>query len=116
VRVTDVDETQDSISFRVSRTGVPLLVKTSYFPNWQAKGADGPWRATPNFMVVVPTSREVRLEYGTTRAEWLGRAGTVAGIGGVIALAWWWRPRRRSDEQSAQAIRPSGGGEPAAVP
>jgi hypothetical protein len=96
VRVTDVEETEDSISFRVSRTGVPVLVKTSYFPNWRASGADGPWRATPNLMVVVPTSKEVRLEYATTTAEWLGRAGTVAGFIGVGLLIWW--PVRRRDD------------------
>jgi hypothetical protein len=49
-------------------------------------------------MVVVPTSKDVTLEYGTTPAEWLGRAGTVAGVIGVGALVWWWRPGRRPDE------------------
>jgi 6-pyruvoyl-tetrahydropterin synthase related domain len=101
VAVTDVRTTDHSVSFRVSRPGVPVMVKTSYFPNWTAHGADGPWRATPNFMVVVPTSRDVELEYSTTTAENLGRAGTAAGVVGVAALAaWpWWRKRRsgRSD-------------------
>ena len=32
----------DRISLRRRRVGVPVLVKTSYFPNWQASGADGP--------------------------------------------------------------------------
>jgi 6-pyruvoyl-tetrahydropterin synthase related domain len=96
VAVTDVRTTDHSVSFRVSRTGVPVMVKTSYFPNWTAHGADGPWRATPNYMVVVPTSRDVRLEYSTTTAENLGRAGTAAGVVGVAGLAaWpWWRKRR----------------------
>jgi hypothetical protein len=53
-------------------------------------------------MVVVPTSKQVRLEYGTTKAEWLGRAGTVAGIAGLVGLAWWWRPGRRDDETPAE--------------
>jgi hypothetical protein len=101
VAVTDVHTTDHSVSFRVSRTGVPVIVKTSYFPNWTAHGADGPWRATPNFMVVVPTSRDVELEYSTTTAENLGRAGTAAGVVGVAALAVlpWWRKRQsgRSD-------------------
>jgi hypothetical protein len=89
VNVTNVRTTDDSISFDVSRTGVPVMVKTSYFPNWEAHGADGPWRATPDFMVVVPTSRHVSLTYGTTPAEWLGRVGTLAGLVGLGALVWW---------------------------
>ncbi len=96
VRVTHVQTTDDSVSFHVSRTGVPVLVKTSYFPNWEAHGARGPYRATPNYMVVVPTRPNVTLEYGTTTAEWLGRFGTLLGVAGVAALAlWpWWRRRR----------------------
>jgi hypothetical protein len=101
VTVTNVRTTDHSVSFRVSRTGVPVMVKTSYFPNWTTHGADGPWRATPNFMVVVPTSKDISLQYSTTTAENLGRAGTAAGLIGVVALAaWpWWRKRRsgRSD-------------------
>ena len=103
VEVTDVRSTDDSVSFRVSRTGVPVMVKTSYFPNWTASGANGPWRATPNFMVVVPTEREVRLEYSTSPAERLGQAGTVAGVLGVAGLAaWpWWRKRRKEHADAA---------------
>jgi hypothetical protein len=117
VEVTDMRTTDNSVSFRVSRTGVPVMVKTSYFPNWTASGANGPWRATPNFMVVVPTSREVRLEYSTTTAEQLGRVGTVAGVLGVAGLAaWpWWRKRRnRRNEQGDAADGPGrDGGYPA---
>ena len=39
VTVTDVHQTDDDISFHVSRTGVPVVVRTSYFPNWEAHGA-----------------------------------------------------------------------------
>jgi hypothetical protein len=99
--VSDVQFDDDSISFRVARTGVPVIVRTSYFPNWQVDGAEGPWRATPNFMVVVPTSNEVRLEYGTTNAEWLGRIGSGFGLVGVGALVWWGR-RRRPGEGAAE--------------
>ena len=72
-KVSNIRTTESSVAFDVSRTGVPVMVKTSYFPNWQAEGADGPWRATPNFMVVVPTSQHVRLTFATTTAEWVGR-------------------------------------------
>jgi hypothetical protein len=115
VEVSRVRTTDHSVSFHVSRTGVPVMVKTSYFPNWTASGANGPWRATPNFMVVVPTSNEVRLDYSTTTAENLGRVGTVAGVFGVAGLAlWpWWRKRRK--QQSAAENGPAGdAGYPAA--
>ena len=76
-------------------SGVPILVKTSYFPNWTVHGATGPYRSTPNFMVVVPTSKDVRLTYGTTTAEWGGRILTLLGVAGIGALVWWGRRNRR---------------------
>jgi len=94
VQVSHVRATDDSISFRVDRTGVPVLVKASYFPNWKVSGAEGPYRATPNFMVVVPTQKHVTLRYGTTHAEWLGRFLTLLGFVGLGVLVWWGRRRR----------------------
>ncbi len=115
VEVSDVHTTDHSVSFHVSRTGVPVMVKTSYFPNWTASGAKGPWRATPNFMVVVPTSRDVRLDYSTTTVEYLGRAATVVGLLGVAGLAvWpWWRRRRRREQPEAASGAAADGGYPA---
>ena len=95
VEVTNVHTTDSSISFDVSRTGVPVMVKTSYFPNWEVEGAKGPCRATPNFMVVVPTSHHVELTYGTTSAEWAGRFLTLVGLVGLGGLVWWGMRRRR---------------------
>jgi hypothetical protein len=89
VTVSHVRVTDDSVHFDVSRTGVPVVVKVSEFPNWEVHGADGPWRATPNFMVVVPRSHHVSLTYGTTGAEWVGRIGTLAGLAGLGGLVWW---------------------------
>ena len=72
--VSDVAQTDSSVSFHVDRVGTPVEVKVSYFPNWQATGADGPWRVAPNLMVVVPTSHDVTLDYGSYR----GRQGRRA--------------------------------------
>jgi hypothetical protein len=94
VRVTDVDAGVDRLSFTVDRTGVPVLVRTSFFPNWKATGAEGPWRVTPNLMVVVPTAEEVELTYGTSGPEIVGLSAT--GVGLVAVVAWWWWGRRRT--------------------
>jgi hypothetical protein len=83
--VTDVRSGNDTISFRVSRPGTPVLVRTSYFPNWDADGAEGPWRVSPNLMVVVPTDDEVTLRFGTTWVDWLAWIMAVAGF---VAIGW----------------------------
>jgi hypothetical protein len=70
--VTDVELLPDRIRFRTDAPGMPHLVRSSFFPNWQAVGAAGPFRAAPNFMVVVPEEREVTLEFGPTWVERLG--------------------------------------------
>jgi hypothetical protein len=87
VQVSDVVEDVDAISFEVDRVGVPVVVRSSYFPNWEVSGAEGPWRISPNLMVVVPTEREVRLSYGLTSWDWVGRIGTLLGIAGIVWLA-----------------------------
>src|SRR6185295_10793595 len=83
-KVSNVRETVDKISFDVSEIGKPVEVKTSYFPNWHASGAKGPYRLAPNLMVVVPTSTHVELTYGLTTVDWAGRAITVVGAIGLV--------------------------------
>ena len=85
-RVSDVVRRNHSISFSVDRVGAPVLVRTSYFPNWSVSGADGPWRVTPNFMVVVPTDTEVRLTYGRSAVELLALAFTLVGLAAAVWL------------------------------
>ncbi len=80
--VSHVVQTDSSISFHVDRIGTPVEVRVSYFPNWKATGADGPWRAAPNLMVVVPTSHDVTLHYGSSPADEIGQAISVVSLGG----------------------------------
>jgi hypothetical protein len=121
VAVTDIQTDTDRISFRVSQTGTPVLVKTSYFPNWQVSGAEGPWRISPNLMVVVPTAEEVVLEFGTTPVEWLSWLVTGAGVAGLVALALAGRLtmppprpwlRRHTDGDASVGPPPDGGAVP----
>lgn len=87
VDVTDLDVGTDRISFDVDQVGSPVLVKASYFPNWRAHGAEGPYRVAPNLMVVVPTSEHVELTYGREPIEWMSYGLTALGIALVILLA-----------------------------
>jgi hypothetical protein len=105
VEVSNVDINEQSLSFDVDRTGVPVLVKVSYFPNWDAKGAEGPYRIGPNMMVVVPTSNHVEMTYGRSTSDYVTILLSLVGIGlcfvwrrkGDVVhaseepAAWWWR-------------------------
>ena len=89
VQVSNIDTESDpeQISFDVDRVGSPVLVKQSYFPNWHAEGALGPWRVAPNLMVVVPTQNHVVLSYENTSVEWVSYALTFVGLIGLLLLA-----------------------------
>ena len=93
-RVTDVvmDDHDHRISFTTNAVGVPHLVKVSYFPNWTATGADGPYRVAPSLMVVVPTEEEVVLQFERKSAEIIGMALT---FGSLLGLAGWAVRKRR---------------------
>jgi hypothetical protein len=86
VQVSHAKTADDSVSFDVDTTGVPVLVRTSYFPNWHVSGAKGPYRVTPNLMVVIPTSHHVRLHYGWTPVDLLGILLTLLGVAAVTWL------------------------------
>jgi hypothetical protein len=96
-QASNVSYNDDSVSFDVDQIGKPVLVKINYFPNWKASGAQGPYRVTPNFMVVIPTATHVELHYTRSRAEWAGVAGTLLGIMGVAALTLFSRRRTRTE-------------------
>ncbi|MCB1256553.1 MAG: hypothetical protein KDB26_05570 [Microthrixaceae bacterium] len=106
VQVSNVKIDNQSVSFDVDRIGVPVLVKVSYFPNWKASGATGPYRVTPNFMVVVPNSKHVTLTYGRSMSEIGGMGLTVFGIGGLFGLAFLDDRRRRDQLEIEQSARP----------
>jgi hypothetical protein len=106
--VSAVRQNDQSISFHVDRVGVPVVVRASYFPNWRASGADGPYRAAPNLMVVVPTSHDVTLTYGRSTADTLGQVLTLAAVAAAVALAVVDRRRRRA-ATARRAVVPASG-------
>jgi hypothetical protein len=105
-KVSAITQTDSSVSFHVSRVGTPVLVKVSYFPNWHASGANGPWRVTPNLMVVVPTSHDVTLSYGATTSNHLGQLATLIGLVALVVMfvvpSWRRRRGRRNDRRDPE--------------
>jgi hypothetical protein len=96
--VSNVEINEQSLSFDVDRTGVPVLVKVSYFPNWEASGAEGPYRIGANMMVVVPTSNHVELTYGRTPIDYVTMLLSLLGI--VLCFVW----RRQGDVVHASEV------------
>jgi hypothetical protein len=105
VEVSNIDVGEDTISFDVDEVGVPVLVKMSYFPNWEATGASGPYRVAPNFMVVVPEDTHVELTYGRTGVEYVSYFLTLLGVVGLVLL--WRRPPFRFTSEPERRRVPS---------
>jgi len=99
--VTDISIEDHRISFRTDAIGVPHLVKVSYFPAWSASGADGPYRAAPSLMVVVPTEEEVVLEFKNGVPENIGLIITAVTLVGLLA---WQLRRRHPDDRDPTPI------------
>jgi hypothetical protein len=90
--------TDNEISFTTDAIGQPTWIKTSYFPNWKAEGALGPYLASPSMMMVIPTQAHVTLKYQRTWAEWTGSTLTLLTLIGLAlppvrrrAVALWSR-------------------------
>ena len=112
VEVSDIEEGEQSISFRVDQPGSPVLVKTSYFPNWKVKGAAGPYRVAPNLMAVVPFDTDIELTYGWTTVDLVAWALTALGVVGIGVLALLRAPTMRPFATRDVAVYPGSIPEP----
>ena len=100
--VSDIVLEDHRIAFKTTALGAPHLIKVSHFPNWTARGAAGPFPASPSLMIVIPTQEDVELTFEYTWPELSGFVLTGAGIG-FLATLWLVKRRRRSLEEAADA-------------
>jgi hypothetical protein len=70
----------EEISFSTNCIGKPHIISISYFPNWKVEGADKIYLVSPSFMLVVPKQKNVRLYYGETTIDLLGKLSSYLGI------------------------------------
>ncbi|CAB4800641.1 MAG: hypothetical protein F2735_05000 [Actinobacteria bacterium] len=98
VVVSNVVMGNETVNFDVDKVGVPVLVKVSYFPNWEVSGAQGPYRVAPNLMVVVPTSKHVRLNFARSYTDYLAYGLTMLGIVLLFVLRKYLHINYRSEE------------------
>jgi len=104
--VSDIQLDHYSISFHTDAVGVPHLVKVSYFPNWQAEGAEGPYYAAPSLMIVVPTEEDVSITFGRDWDDNLGLLFTGSALLGLAVWALNRRRRRWRDDDGRLALLP----------
>ena len=95
VSVTRTTVGVSSVAFHVDRVGVPVVVRMSYYPRWRATGATGPFRISPNLMVVVPTAHDVELTYGSSSVTTVGAVITLGAALVAVATVIVARRRRR---------------------
>ncbi len=91
-KVSNIKIGTESLSFTVDKIGTPVLIKVSYFPNWQVTGAKAIYRAAPNMMVVVPTKNNVRLSYEPST---LDRSAYLLTFAGIVLVVFMFRRRLR---------------------
>jgi len=75
----------DFLNFTTDHLGVPHLIKYTYFPGWQIKGAIGPYLVSPSFMMVIPFENEVILQYSYNTWD---KIGFTMSISSLIVLLW----------------------------
>ena len=70
----------EEVKIKTNCIGKPLLVKISYFPNWKVEGANKVYLVSPAFMLIYPEQENVRLYYGDTTIDIVGKILSVLGL------------------------------------
>jgi hypothetical protein len=100
--VSNVQARPRLVEFTVDEPGTPVLVRVSDYPGWSVEGAEGPYRVTPNFLVVIPTETTVRVVRGLTTVDVVATALGALGLGLLVALAVFRVLERRDEADLAE--------------
>ena len=77
-----IDESigNETIEFRTNCIGQPHLIKVAYNPGWKVEGADGPYLASPAYLLVYPTAPDVKLVFDNSGPRHIGIIMSVLGL------------------------------------
>lgn len=92
------------ITFETEAVGQPHVVAVSYFPNWHAEGAEGPYFLTPSLMLVYPTQERVTITYEPNPIERLGGIVSLVSLLAIAALGVVGVRRRRGRHDGEAGI------------
>ena len=105
VEVSDVQIEQQSLSFSVDQVGVPVVVKVSYFPNWEASGRTRPVSHRSEHDGGRPDRQRRRADVRAQRRRLAVHAAHGRGHRVVHLLA---RARRRPSRRRRPGVRLAG--------
>ena len=75
-----------SLAFETDFPGRPHVVAATWYPDWRAEGADGPYPLSSGQLVVYPTARTVTLRHAALPSEVAGRLVTLCGLLALVLL------------------------------
>lgn len=76
----------ESILFQTNCVGQPHLVKVAYNPGWKVDGGDGPYLASPAYLLIYPTESEVYLYYDNAGPRQIGLFMAMLGAALLVFL------------------------------
>ena len=75
-----------SLSFETDFPGRPHVVAATWYPDWRAEGAEGPYPLSSGQMVVYPNAQNVVLSHARLPSEIAGRLVTLCGLLALVLL------------------------------
>ena len=92
-----------SLAFETDFPGRPHVLAATWYPDWRAEGAEGPYPLSSGQIVVYPTGRSVRLHHAPLPAARLGAAATLLALAVYPALFAAARRRRKRNAAASAA-------------
>ncbi len=79
----ELENNQESFTFKTSCPGKPHIVRFSYHPGWKSLSGEQIYHVTPNFLLLYPQGEVVTLKYGPTLA---GRVGQILALCSLLII------------------------------